>query len=109
MGISHQMGMTDCGNMAKMMAMTKPKTATTIQSSINTITKNKNLVRLLTYLEVYSAMDLPWFLMEMIRAPKSCTPPMMMEPTKIQIMAGSHPQMMAIAGPTMGPVPAMDA
>ena len=58
MGISHQMGMTDWGNMAKMMAMINPKTATTIHSSRKTITKNRNLVRLLTYLAVYSAMGL---------------------------------------------------
>ena len=60
-------------------------------------------------LEVYSVMDLPWFLMEMVKAPKSCTPPMMVDPTKIQIMAGTQPRIITIAGPTIGPVPAMEA
>jgi len=32
---------------------------------------------------------------------------MKIEPTRIQTSAGTHPQMMAIAGPTIGPVPAI--
>ena len=46
--------------------------------------------------------------MEMIRAPKSCTAPITTLPTNTQSSAGTHPQMMAMAGPTMGPVPAME-
>lgn len=45
---------------------------------------------------------------ETTRAPKSCTAPIRMEPKSTQSRAGSHPQMTATAGPTMGPVPAMD-
>ena len=40
--------------------------------------------------------------------PKSCTAPMKMEPMRTHRRAGSQPQMMAMAGPTMGPVPAME-
>ncbi len=47
--------------------------------------------------------------MEIINEPKSWTAPIIIEPTKTQISAGSHPQITAIAGPTMGPVPAMEA
>ena len=108
MGTSSQTASTDWGYMEKMMAITRPKMAITIHSSRNTIRKKKNLVRLLTYLAVYSEMDLPWLRMEMIRAPKSCTAPITILPTKIHSIAGSQPQMMAIAGPTIGPVPAID-
>ncbi len=94
--------------MLKTMAMTRPKTAITIHSSRKTIRKKKNRVRLLTYLEVYSEMDFPWLRMEMISAPKSCTAPMTTLPTNTHNRAGTHPQMMAIAGPTMGPVPAIE-
>jgi len=41
-------------------------------------------------------------------APKSCTAPMKMLPTTTQITAGTQPQIMPIAGPTIGPVPAID-
>src|SRR5680860_1850628 len=91
-GISHHTGNTDPGNMANTTAITSPKIAIIIHSSRNTITKNRNRVRVLTYLEVYSAIDFPWFLMEITRAPKSCTAPMMIDPAKIQIRAGTHPQ-----------------
>src|SRR5680860_1727481 len=64
-GISHHTGNTDPGNMANTTAITSPKIAIIIHSSRNTITKNRNRVRVLTYLEVYSAIDFPWFLMEL--------------------------------------------
>ena len=53
-------------------------------------------------------MDLPLFLIEIMREPKSCTAPIKILPTNTKINAGNHPQIMAIAGPTMGPVPAID-
>jgi hypothetical protein len=53
-------------------------------------------------------MDLPWLRIEMISAPKSWTAPMTMLPTNTHNNAGTHPQMMAMAGPTMGPVPAIE-
>ena len=70
-GTSTQTARTDCGYMLKMMAITSPNMAITIHSSRKTIRKNKNLVRSLTYLAVYSEIDLPWLRIEMIRAPKS--------------------------------------
>ena len=45
---------------------------------------------------------------EMTNAPKSWTAPMKIEPTKTHNSAGNHPQNTAMAGPTMGPVPAME-
>ena len=52
MGTSTHTASTDWGYMAKMMAITRPKTAITIHSSRKTIRKKRNRVRLLTYLAV---------------------------------------------------------
>jgi hypothetical protein len=54
-------------------------------------------------------MDLPLCLMEMTREPKSWTAPMKIEPTTIHMTAGSQPHITAIAGPTIGPVPEIEA
>ncbi len=40
--------------------------------------------------------------------PKSCTAPAKIVPTTTHRNAGSHPQMTAIAGPTIGAAPATD-
>ena len=47
------------GYILKTTAMTNPNIAITIHNSRKTIIKNRFLVRLLTYLDVYSAMDFP--------------------------------------------------
>jgi hypothetical protein len=50
----------------------------------------------------------PRFRIETTSAPKSCTAPIRIDPKKTHKSAGSHPHMTAIAGPTIGPVPAID-
>ena len=57
---------------------------------------------------VISAIVWPLCRREMTSAPRSCTAPMNTDPRKIHIKAGTQPQMMPMAGPTMGPVPAME-
>jgi hypothetical protein len=98
----------DVGNMLNIMAITRPKMEITIHKVRNTIKKKNTLVRRLIYLEVISEMDLPSLRMEIINALKSCTAPMITEPRKTQRMAGSQPHIIAIAGPTIGPVPAIE-
>ena len=44
---------------------------------------------------------------ETTKAPKSCTAPMKIDPNNTHSNAGSQPQKTAMAGPTIGPVPAM--
>ena len=39
--------------------------------------------------------------------PRSCTAPMKIDPNTTQSSAGSQPHITAMAGPTIGPVPAM--
>lgn len=39
----------------------------------------------------------------------SCTPPISTQPTNTQMIAGSQPQYTAMAGPRIGPSPAMEA
>ena len=46
--------------------------------------------------------------MDTTSAPKSWTAPTRIDPSKTQTRAGSQPHITAIAGPTIGPVPAMD-
>jgi hypothetical protein len=90
------------------MAITSPNMATTIKSSKNTTRKNMYLTLEPMYLTVICAMDLPWFRMEMTSAPKSCTAPITIDPRNTHIIAGSHPQIIPMAGPTIGPVPAIE-
>lgn len=59
--------------------------------------------------DAISPMDLPWLRSETIIEPKSCTVPMNIEPKMTRIIAGTQPQMIAIAGPTTGSVPTIDA
>ena len=54
-----------------------------------------------------SPIDWPRFRKLTTSAPKSCTAPMKIDPNNTQHNAGIQPHMMAIAGPTIGPVPAM--
>ena len=49
----------------------------------------------------------PRFRSETTKAPKSCTAPIKTQPNKTHSKAGNHPQNTAMAGPTIGPVPAM--
>ena len=70
-GICSQTGKTDDGYMLNIIAIIIPKMEITIHSSRKTIMKNKNLVLLLMYLEVYSEIDFPLFLNEITSDPKS--------------------------------------
>ncbi len=92
----------------KRMAMIRAKIAITIQSSKKMINKKRVLTLLLTTLAAKSPMDLPLALRDTTNAPKSWTAPKKIAPKKIQITAGTQPHMIAIAGPTMGPKPAID-
>ena len=57
---------------------------------------------------MYWPIDFPWWRAEMIRVPKSCTAPIKMEPNTTHSIAGSQPQITAIAGPMMGDEPAIE-
>jgi hypothetical protein len=85
-----------------------PRIARNSHSSMNTMRKKTYRILLLTYWAEISEIDFPWFLKDMTKAEKSCTAPMTIDPTKTQIIAGTQPQMTAIAGPTIGPVPAIE-
>ena len=54
-------------------------------------------------------IDRPLARTEMTRAPKSCTQPIRIAPKTTQIIAGSQPQTTAIAGPSIGDRPVIDA
>ena len=69
---------------------------------------NSLLARLLILVEIISPMDIPLLRTEAKSAPKSCTPPKKIPPTKIQRATGSHPKIAAPIGPVIGPAPAMD-
>ena len=53
--------------------------------------------------------DIPLARMEITSALKSWTAPMNSVPRTTQSMAGTHPQITAMAGPNMGDSPAMEA
>jgi len=70
--------------------------------------KKINRTRIFTYLAATSDKLLPSFRSDTINAPKSCTAPIKIEPKNTQIIAGSQPQIIPMAGPTIGPVPAIE-
>jgi hypothetical protein len=54
-------------------------------------------------------IDRPLARTEMTRAPKSWTQPMRIAPKTTQIIAGSQPHTTAMAGPSIGESPVMEA
>ena len=85
-----------------------PNIAMTIHNAKHTMIKNNKRTLGLIYCSVISAIDFPSLRIEMTRQEKSCTAPMKMEPKKTHNIAGTQPQMIPIAGPTIGPVPAIE-
>ena len=93
--------------MEKITAMTRPKMARTIDSTSASRSRKSIRARLLISLPAICPSVRPSFRMDTTSAPKSCTAPMKIDPSTTHSSAGSQPQNTAIAGPTMGPVPAM--
>ena len=89
-------------------AITSPKMAKTIVRAINKIDRKSNRALGAKTLPATSPTVCPRFLRETTRAPKSCTAPINIEPKITQRSAGTHPQITASAGPTIGPVPAIE-
>ena len=89
-------------------AITSPKMASTIVRAMNRMDRNRMRVRGASTRPAMSPTVWPRLRMETTSEPKSCTAPIRMEPNKTQRRAGTHPQMTASAGPTIGPVPAIE-
>ena len=70
---------------------------------------NKDLARGPTMSSATFPTDTPRARMEMTSAPKSCTAPMKRVPRTTHSIAGTHPQITAIAGPNIGESPAIEA
>ena len=89
-------------------AITKPKIANTIVNAMNRMNRNKS--RTLRFITRPAISPTVWPLFRKLTTsdPKSWTAPMKILPRTTQNNAGTHPHMMAIAGPTIGPVPAID-
>ena len=88
--------------------MMNANTASTIQIRIEMMTRNAVLARGLTTDPAICPIDPPRWRRLMTSAEKSCTAPMKIVPTTTQISAGNHPQITAMAGPTIGAAPAID-
>ncbi len=72
------------------------------------ISRNNMRTRGLIISTVRSPKDLPLPRMEIIKEPKSWIAPMNIEPKNTQIKAGIQPQIIAMAGPMIGPNPAIE-
>ena len=94
--------------MRKTAAITSPKMAMTIVSARNSTNKNSKRARLFSTRPAMSPTVCPLLRSETTSAPKSCTAPMKIEPNTTHSSAGSQPHITAIAGPTIGPVPAIE-
>ena len=84
------------------------KIAMTTHSSRKIMLMKRYLALLPMIWVVISPMDIPLFLSDMTRAEKSCTPPRKTVPNVTHSTAGTHPQIIPMAGPTIGPKPAME-
>ena len=69
----------------------------------------RDFARLPMRLSAMAPMERPLARAETTRAPKSWTQPTKMAPPTTQSMAGSQPQITAMAGPSMGDSPVMEA
>jgi len=107
MGICRKTGRIDSGNILKTDAMTNPKIANTIHRPNNRIARNRNRTRGFNTRPAMSPTVWPRLRRLTTSEPKSCTAPMKMDPNNTQHNAGTQPHIIAMAGPTMGPVPAM--
>ena len=107
-GISHQIGITECGYFANIVAMTRQKIAITMRRASETSPRNMNRTRGDMRSRARSPIERPLFRIDTTSAAKSCTAPIRIEPRITHMSAGSQPHMMPMAGPTMGPVPAIE-
>lgn len=108
MGISHHIDNTDSGNNLNNTEITRQKIAITIKRMIKITSRNIVLIRGEITEAATSPILFPLCLSDNIIDPKSCTAPIKMHPKTTHISAGTHPHIMPIAGPTIGPVPAIE-
>ena len=108
MGIWMRQGKMEVGKSLNTAAITSPKIARTMVSARNRIARKRMRVRGESTRPEISPTVCPLLRIEMTSAPKSCTAPMKIDPNNTHSSAGSQPQITASAGPTMGPVPAIE-
>ena len=108
MGICTTQGKMAAGYCLKTAAMTNPKIARTTVNAMKRIKRKSKRTRLFSKRPAMSPTVCPLLRKLTTKAPKSCTAPIRMEPNTTHKRAGTQPHMMAIAGPTIGPVPAIE-
>ena len=96
------------GYILKTEAMTSPKIAKTIVKAINKIERKSSRALGASTLPATSPTVCPRLRIDITREPKSCTAPIKIDPKMTQRSAGSQPHTTARAGPTIGPVPAIE-
>ena len=107
-GICTSTGKIAAGYCLSTAAITSPKIARTIQSATIRMTRKSVRTRGPRRSPATSPTVRPLFLSETASAPRSCTAPMKIAPRTTQMIAGTQPHITAMAGPTMGPVPAIE-
>ena len=93
----------------KSVPMMNAKTARTTQMRNEMITRKSTRVRGLTTVPAISPIDRPRLRRLITRAEKSWAAPMKIVPSPTHKRAGTQPQITAMAGPTIGAAPAIDA
>ena len=94
-----------CRNTA---AITSPKIASTIVNATTRTIKNNRRTLGPSTSPATSPTVRPSFRIDTTSDPKSWTAPIVIDPTTIHTSAGNQPQITANAGPTIGPVPAIE-
>ena len=109
--MSAAVGSTDCGWKSGENSVATMCTNTPIAMVIRKKMRmwNSVLARGPMRLSVTLPIDMPRARMETASAPKSWTAPTKMAPRTTHSSAGSQPQMTAIAGPSIGDSPVMEA
>ena len=101
-------GSTAPGLPMNRLEITTAKTAFTSSSRKKITSMKSTRPRSPTIFPASVPIEFALWRVEIHSVPKSCTAPAKMVPSTTHRNAGSHPQMTAIAGPTMGAAPATE-
>src|SRR5690606_13585123 len=107
-GTCNQYGSTLDGKASNRLAMVTANTAFTNTNRKKMINKNRFLAREPITVRVIDPIDSPRLRTEAQSVPKSCIPAKKMVPRVTHKSAGPQPQIIAMAGPTIGAAPATE-
>ena len=95
-------------NPLNVLATISENAAITSKVKIHAKSENNFLPVFPIYFSIRNPIDFPSFFTDAYIAPKSCTAPKKIPPTRSHNNTGNQPKAAAIIGPVTGPAPAID-